>query len=290
MAGFLFIGGVAVVAVLIFAALGLPLLRGDARGLEDDRAASLRARLDAIGRDLGAGLIGEGEADEAEIEAKRAALAVTHEEPASKARAARFGAIAFLALTPVAVALIYLGVGAPSLIDPKPQAASAPPDQNAIAAMPEDQRRGMIEGMVASLAARLETSPDDADGWRMLARSELVLERPVDSAASYRRLFALEAGTVEDWRNFSTALIAAYPADKFPVDPEFLRSLDEIDRRAPGDAMVLFYRGGAAREGGDPARAVELWTALLEAMPADAPVRGTLTSLIEEARAEAAKP
>jgi cytochrome c-type biogenesis protein CcmH len=250
----------------------------------------LRARLDAIGRDLGAGLIGEGEADEAEIEAKRAALAVTHEEPASKARAARFGAIAFLALTPVAVALIYLGVGAPSLIDPMPQAASAPPDQNAIAAMPEDQRRGMIEGMVASLAARLETSPDDADGWRMLARSELVLERPVDSAASYRRLFALEAGTVEDWRNFSTALIAAYPADKFPVDPEFLRSLDEIDRRAPGDAMVLFYRGGAAREGGDPARAVELWTALLEAMPADAPVRGTLTSLIEEARAEAAKP
>jgi cytochrome c-type biogenesis protein CcmH/NrfG len=124
----------------------------------------------------------------------------------------------------------------------------------------------------------------------MLARSQLVLERSADSAASYRRLLALEEGGLEDWRNFATALITAGPSDKFPSDKEFLAALDEIDKRAPGDAMVLFYRGGAAREAGDPARAVELWTALLDAMPADAPVRGTLISLIEEARAQTATP
>ena len=148
----------------------------------------------------------------------------------------------------------------------------------------------MIEGMVASLAARLEASPDDAEGWRMLARSELVLQRPVESAASYRRLFALEEGAAEDWRNFASALIAALPTGRFPADDEFLRALDEIEKRAPGDPMALFYRGGAARERGDPAKAAELWTALLDAMPEDAPVRPTLEALIAEARAAAAGP
>lgn len=289
MAVYLMVASVVVFAALMFAALGLPLFRGGASGAALDRAAALRTRLEAIERDRAVGLIGADEAGEAMIEAKRAALDFTPEKPPSTSRAVRFGAIAFLALTPVAVASIYLLVGAPSLLDPDPGLARPPLDQSAIAAMPEDERRGMIEGMVASLAARLETSPDDPDGWRMLARSQLVLERPVDSAASYRRLFALEPGTLEDWRNFSTALIAAYPAEKFPADPEFLKSLDEIDRRAPGDAMALFYRGGAARETGDPARAVELWTTLLKAMPADAPVRGTLMSLIDEARVEAAR-
>jgi cytochrome c-type biogenesis protein CcmH len=39
----------------------------------------------------------------------------------------------------------------------------------------EDQQRQMIEGMVAKLAARLEANPDDADGWRRLARAYQVM-------------------------------------------------------------------------------------------------------------------
>lgn len=45
---------------------------------------------------------------------------------------------------------------------------------------PED-RLAMIEGMVARLADRLKTQPDDAEGWARLVRSYMVLGRTDDA-------------------------------------------------------------------------------------------------------------
>lgn len=50
-----------------------------------------------------------------------------------------------------------------------------------------DDEAGMIENMVASLAARLEANPDDVDGWQQLIRSYMVLERPQDAQAALER-------------------------------------------------------------------------------------------------------
>ncbi len=54
---------------------------------------------------------------------------------------------------------------------------SAPDEQSAqaIAALPEAERRQAIEGMVAGLAARLEDQPDDLAGWSQLIRSYVTL-------------------------------------------------------------------------------------------------------------------
>lgn len=280
------------IAVFLAASLGLaalalfliarPLFEKPASVADDERADVLRARLDAVARDRTLGLIGEEAAAEAEIEAKRAALTAAPDVAAAKAsRPLRFGAAVFLGIAPLAAAGLYLMVGAPALIDPPP--APAQTTAEAIAALPEDERRAMIEGMVASLSSRLEKESGDAEGWRMLARSQMVLERPADSAASYERLLATVEGDLDDWRNYASALAAASPEDRFPTAPEFLRALDEIEKRAPGDMMALFYRGGALREAGDAVGAARLWRELLAAMPADAPVRGTLEELIAEA-------
>ncbi len=48
----------------------------------------------------------------------------------------------------------------------------------AIAAMPADQRAAMIRGMVDNLAARLESSGDDVEGWLKLIRAYNVLAEP----------------------------------------------------------------------------------------------------------------
>lgn len=269
-------------AALALFLIGRPLLQKRQSAPHDERAEALRARLAAIAQDRNAGLIGEEAAAEAEIEAKRAALTAPAEAAADKlSRPLRFGAAVFLGIAPLAAAGLYLAVGAPALIDPPP--APPQPTADAIAALPADERRAMIEGMVASLSARLEQAPGDAEGWRMLARSQRVLERPADSAASYARLLAMVEGDLDDWRNYAAALAAAEPEGAFSAAPEFLRALDEIERRAPGDMMALFYRGGALRAAGDAAGAAALWRRLLAAMPADAPVRGALEELIAEA-------
>lgn len=286
MATYVFVGFGAGVGLAFFLALALPILRRRPAPGDDDRGRALKERLAAIERDRASGLIADKDAADAAIDANRAAVSAAPEKSDATARRWRLAAIAFAAVAPAAAAALYLVVGAPALIDPESIETARPAaDASAIAAMPEDERRAMIEGMVASLAARLAAAPEDPDGWRMLARSQFVLNRPVDAAGSYRRLLSLEEGTPDDWRNFATALVASMPGGRFPSDAEFLSALDRLASFEAADPMVLFYRGGAARENGDAARAVELWTALLKTVPADAPGRRTLETLIEEARA-----
>ena len=50
----------------------------------------------------------------------------------------------------------------------------------------ETEQAAMIEGMVAGLAERLESEPDDVEGWLRLIRSYVVLGRTDDAAAAAR--------------------------------------------------------------------------------------------------------
>lgn len=59
-------------------------------------------------------------------------------------------------------------------------------DIAAAAEMTDDERNEMISGMVAGLAARLESQPDDLDGWIMLVRSYATLGQRDDAVLAYR--------------------------------------------------------------------------------------------------------
>jgi cytochrome c-type biogenesis protein CcmH len=63
-------------------------------------------------------------------------------------------------------------------------AGPTPPDVAAIQDLPPEQRTAMIEGMVASLATRLETNSSDAQGWAQLVRSYVVLGRADQARAA----------------------------------------------------------------------------------------------------------
>lgn len=87
-------------------------------------------------------------------------------------------------------------------VDPAsiPSAPSAPiasqsgptaDDVNAAQSMSAEERRQMIEGMVARLAARLESEPNDVEGWLRLARSYAVLDQKDQAARALRRAAAV---------------------------------------------------------------------------------------------------
>jgi cytochrome c-type biogenesis protein CcmH len=59
-------------------------------------------------------------------------------------------------------------------------------DLAAAAAIPPSQQRGMAEGMVSRLEARLKTQPKDADGWLMLIRSRVTLAQPDKASEALR--------------------------------------------------------------------------------------------------------
>jgi cytochrome c-type biogenesis protein CcmH len=60
-------------------------------------------------------------------------------------------------------------------------------DMEAAAKLPPADQSAMIEGMVASLARRLETEPGDAEGWARLIRSYMVLGRATDAQDALAR-------------------------------------------------------------------------------------------------------
>jgi cytochrome c-type biogenesis protein CcmH len=72
---------------------------------------------------------------------------------------------------------------APVAVQRGPSAADVAASEN----LPPDAQRAMIEGMVASLATRLQTESGDAQGWAQLVRSYVVLGRPDDARAALVR-------------------------------------------------------------------------------------------------------
>ncbi|MBN8999666.1 MAG: c-type cytochrome biogenesis protein CcmI, partial [Rhizobiales bacterium] len=86
-------------------------------------------------------------------------------------------------------------------LDGAPAAPAAPgptaEDVAAAAQQSPQQRQQMIEGMVGGLAARLDASPDDVEGWARLFRAYIVLGRPDDAAAALERARKALAGKPE---------------------------------------------------------------------------------------------
>ncbi len=88
-----------------------------------------------------------------------------------------------------------------------PPGAAAPDlntvDQNtkaAVEAMNPDDQQQMIKAMVAKLAAKLEASPNDSDGWIRLMRSYMVLNDGESAKAALQKamgIFANDAATHE---------------------------------------------------------------------------------------------
>lgn len=68
-------------------------------------------------------------------------------------------------------------------------AASGPSDEDVAAAaeMSPQDRKAMVEGMVARLDERLRQNPEDQEGWRRLVRSYVVLGRNEDARGALKR-------------------------------------------------------------------------------------------------------
>lgn len=262
-------------SAILAAAIVVPIV--SKRSIWGEAAAThLGDRLAAIGRERAAGLIGEAEAAEAVLEAKRAALAAeTPQMKPSMSKPARLAAFAFAGLAPLAGALIYLAVGAPELVGRK-----TPPAAPSIAEMPPGAQAAAIRGMVEGLAARLSQNPDDADGWRMLARSYAVLGEPAKSAEALHELLTRVDGEADDWRAYAGALMAQGPGGG--REAELARAIGRLKGFDPDDPLVLFFEGEAARAAGDAVTATARWRRLLEVLPADAPVRPAIEKLMAE--------
>ncbi len=166
-------------------------------------------------------------------------------------------------------------------------AAAAPPrgpsqeEMQAAASMSEEDRAQMIEGMVAGLAARLESQPDDLEGWIMLGRSYGVLGRRADSVAAFERAVALAPDNMPVRLAHAQALMARLDAEGRPIDGPALDALKAIEQRNPDEPLALFFLGLAAQQGDDAAAARDYWQKLLAQLPEGSDDAASVKAMIE---------
>jgi len=258
-------------AAAIFAVLW-PLSRREASLRSGSDVAVYRDQLEEIRRDQAAGLIGESEAEAAQVEVSRRLIAAADAEAAAVAAAPaaatarrRVVAVAALVLLPVGAVALYLAVGAP-MLPGQPLASRGPAEQQTIAQM------------VAQVEAHLAKNPTEGRGWEVVAPIYLRMGRFEDAVKARRNALALNGPSADRHASLGEALTAAANGI---VTAEALAQFKAAVALDPDHVMGRFFLGLAAEQDGRVSDAIAIWRALLDSAPPDARwtefVRGELT-------------
>ena len=135
-----------------------------------------------------------------------------------------------------------------------------------------------IAANVDKLAERLKQNPNDAQGWLMLARSYIMLERYAEAAKAYERATALNANL---WADYAEALALTNGQNLAGKPSEAINRALQID---PANQKALDLAGSAAFQSGDYQKAISYWQQLLKQLPAGSEELRTISAQIAKAK------
>lgn len=271
-----------VFALMVATALAfllLPLLRPTAAvaaARVDYDLAVYKDQLTEIGRDVERGLLTPDQAEAARTEVSRRMLAAADGEkgqgkaPTGNGRGA---AIAIALAVPLVAFGFYVVLGAPDLPD-QPYAGRAGQIDQA------QGQAAQIRAMVAQLSDRLEKNPGDGKGWAMLGRSWRVLGDTGKAAEAFKKAVALLPKEVQPRLEYAALLLDQTDT----LTPEIVVLMREILALDPNQADALYFMGMAELQIGNKVKAREMWTRLLQQLPADSPEHGEIMKLMEQAQ------
>jgi cytochrome c-type biogenesis protein CcmH len=182
----------------------------------------------------------------------------------------------------IAIAL-YIQLGNPAALSGA-AASVRPPAQTpaAGAGQPSGQMtQQAIAANVAKLARRLEQNPGDVQGWTMLGRSYVTLEKYSEASNAYAKATALKSDDAD--------LLADYAFAMGMVNGQRLQGqpLDLINKALkldPENPKALELAGSAAFEAKNYSQAISYWQKLLQKTPPDSELAPALSQRINEAK------
>jgi len=191
-------------------------------------------------------------------------------------RASIAAACVLTVAVPVAAVLLYGQLG-------NPRAAAT----IAMSQTPEPHAQEADNDMalaINALAQRLRASPDDADGWYMLARSCETLGRYNDAIAAYQEVLRLVPGQPVVLADLADALLSARQGQP---DGDSIAAVAQALQAEPDQPKALALAGMMALRRGDAAEALTHWERLQRLLPADSDAARQIQTNIAQARAMA---
>lgn len=228
-----------------------------------------RDQLRELEADLRAGTLAQADYERSRAELERRVLDDIQREPARAAGApgGRRAAMAAAGMIPLLALGIYIGVGNPDGLAPRPRGADV--------GAPE------IEAMVQRLADRLAQNPEDLEGWKMLGKSYSVIGKFGEASKAYAQAARRAPRDPQVLADLADA-IAMSRGQSMKGEPEelVLRAL-QID---PKNLKALALAGTAAYDRQDFAAAAGLWQRMLPLVPPGSEEASTIAANVEEAR------
>jgi cytochrome c-type biogenesis protein CcmH len=218
-------------------------------------------QLDEIGRDRGAGLIGEAEAEAARIEVSRRLLAAadTQVQPVPKQplwhrRAAAVAVLLLLSSVPIG---LYALLGSPDV-----------PGQPAYARTGTPPADASIAALIGQVEQHLAQNPNDGAGWQVIAPVYMRLGRYDDAVEAFRKSLALNGESATRDSDLGEALVgAAHGVVTDEAKQMFLHAV-ALDAH---DSKARYFLGLADEQDGNRDAAAAKWRALLQDGPPNAP-------------------
>ena len=147
----------------------------------------------------------------------------------------------------------------------------------------EEMAGQTVEAAISNLAKRLEEDPENLEGWLLLGRSLITLERYGDAAQALRTAVTLSKGDPEVIGSMAEALVFAAQGI---VTADALAAFETVLGVRPNDAAAQYYIGISLAQQGRPGDALVMWRKLAAETPADALWRADLVTWMRRAAEE----
>ena len=276
------------VAAMTLAAVALvgPAFLRSRYGKASDRAnqnvAIARERLAELEADRAAGALAEETYAQARAELENT-LADDIDNGTPEQTVERGGRWAYgviLVAVPALALALYFNVGAPQLVEiagPGARLPASGPHEGAGAAgeMPP------VEDLAAMLATKLEQNPNNPDGWYLLGRTYMSVQRYEDAAKAFERLNELVGEEPPVLLALADALAMSRGARMSGRPAELALRALELE---PDNVTALWLSGRAAEEQGDYLQAIRYWRRVEAQVQGDPQTLAEIQSLIAEAQ------
>ena len=193
---------------------------------------------------------------------------------------ARFTRYALIFTVPVLAASFYTYLGQPELIEAVKKQAAAPAGH---ASGSKSKNLPSVEEMVEKLAAKLKESPNNAEGWFMLARSYMSMSRYKEAAEALEKTNKLIPNNPIVMLRYADAL-TMLSGGRLSGKP-----FDLIKRAVaikPDDPTGLWLIGMGYEEQGEYRKAISYWNLLLPLLKDNKSI-DEVNNLIRSAKSEA---
>jgi cytochrome c-type biogenesis protein CcmH len=151
-----------------------------------------------------------------------------------------------------------------------------------VAAERHNMSAEQVQKMVASLAERLKSQPDDLDGWTMLARSYVALGRHRDAATALQRANTLAPRNPDLLADLADVTAMAQGRKLAGEPSRLIQQALDVD---PKHVKALALAGTASFDAKDYEGARSFWQRLLAQVPAESPLARSVQGSILEATA-----